>query len=78
MISSEEKANLIVGYKQVCKSIKNKTCKKIFIADDCSANMFENIAALSDGIEVVHIDTMRALGELCGIDVSASCAAVTF
>ncbi len=76
MISSEDKKRLTVGYKQVCKAIKSGSCEKIFLAEDCSSNMSDNIRVAAGGIEIVNIPTMRELGDICEIDVPASCAAL--
>ena len=76
MISAEDRNLLVVGLKQVTKAIKNKNCKKIFLADDCTSNIFDSILSISGDIEIVSIPTMRELGTLCDIDVSASCAAI--
>lgn len=76
MISAEEKNLLVVGLKEVTKAIKNQNCRKIFLAEDCSAHIADNILSISGGIVVVKVPTMRELGTMCEIDVSASCAAV--
>jgi len=76
MILAEEKALLVVGLKQVTKAITAKNCKKIFLAEDCSSNISDKILAISAGIELVRVPTMRELGTMCEIDVSASCAAI--
>lgn len=76
MISPEEKNNLIVGYKQVCKAAAAGKCKKIFLADDCSSNISDNLRSIAGGIEIVLVSSMRELGAMCEIDVPASCAAV--
>lgn len=76
MISDFEKENLIVGYKQVLKSLKNKTCLKLFIAQDCSEHISDSLSAESAGVETVTVSTMHELGSICGIDVPSSCAAV--
>lgn len=76
MISASDKEHLVVGYKQVLKALKNKTCSKLFIALDCSPNIRDSLSAEASGIETVTVDTMHELGSMCGIDVSSSCAAV--
>lgn len=76
MILQEEKNLLVVGLKEVKKAIKNNNCKKIFLAEDCTLNISEAILSLAEGIELVMVPTMRELGAMCEIDVSASCAAV--
>ncbi len=75
-ILAEDKQNLIVGYKQVSKAIKNGTCKKIFVAMDSSSLILDSLLENTKDIEVVEIPTMRELGNECEIDVPASCAAL--
>ena len=76
MAFSENKENIVIGYKQVLKAAKSGICEKIFIADDCSPKMSEAVLAVSGGAAVVRVPSMRELGRECGIDVSASCAAI--
>lgn len=76
MITPEDKNNLVVGYKQVLKAIKSGTCTKIYLAEDCSSNISDNLRTLLGAIEVITVPTMRELGNMCEIDVPASCAAV--
>lgn len=71
----EDKNNLVVGFKQVKKAIASGSCIKIYLADDCSQNISDNLRSLASGIEIVSVPTMHELGALCEIDVAASCAA---
>lgn len=76
MIFPENKENCVIGFKQVSKAAKSGLCKKIFIAEDCSSSISDAILALSNNAEIVYVPSMRELGKSCGIDVSASCAAI--
>ena len=76
MILAEEKNLLVVGLKEVTKAIKNQNCKKIFLADDCTVNITDKLLPIAGGIEIVKVSTMRELGDMCEIDVGASCAAI--
>ena len=76
MISAEEKIRLVVGLKEVTKAIKSNNCKKIFLAEDCTINITDKLLPIIGEIEVVSIPTMRELGEMCEIEVGASCAAI--
>ena len=76
MITAEEKRKLIVGYKQVLKALSAKSCKKLFIAEDCSGNISDSLTAVAGDVEIILIPTMRELGNLCEIDVPSSCAAI--
>lgn len=76
MITPEEKSNLIVGYKQVLRALNAKTCQKLFLAEDCSENIFDTLKKAACETPIVLVSTMRELGTMCEIDVPASCAAV--
>ncbi len=76
MISPENKENVVIGYKQVMKAAKSGLCEKIFLASDCSEKISADILRAAGGVQVIRAASMRELGKSCGIDVSASCAAV--
>lgn len=76
MITIEEKSNLIVGYKQVLRALNSKTCQKLFLAEDCSENISETLTKAACETPIVMVSTMRELGNMCEIDVPASCAAI--
>lgn len=64
--------------KQTVKAIKNDKVDIVYIADDAEDNIKNNIleACRGKNIEIVHVDTMKELGDTCGIDVNASCASL--
>lgn len=76
MITIEDKSNLIVGYKQVLRALNSKACQKLYLAEDCSGNISESLQQAACGTPIVMVPTMRELGNMCEIDVPASCAAV--
>lgn len=76
MITAEEKAGLVVGFKQVKKAILSGKCKKIFLAEDANPTIINEIKSIAQNIETVFVPTMRELGTLCEIDVCASCACI--
>lgn len=76
MITQEDKSNLIVGYKQVLRALNAKSCKKLFLAEDCSQNIFDTLKNAAGDTDTITVATMRELGNMCGIDVPASCAAI--
>ena len=76
MITPEDKRNLVVGFKQVCKAVKSGKCSKIYLAEDCSSNISDNLLATAGDIQIISVPTMHELGSMCEIDVPASCAAI--
>lgn len=77
MISSSEKKNLKIGYKQTIKALSKK-CAKVFIAEDCEDRIKDAVkkAAQEIGSDVYYIATMQELGKMCEISRGASCAVI--
>lgn len=71
----EDRSNLVVGFKQVKKAVLAGVCERIYLSDDCSSEISDNLRTIADGIEIICVPTMHELGNLCEIDVPASCAA---
>lgn len=78
MISEADKSKLAVGFKQVVRAVKEDKAAKIFLAEDCESKISVPVeqAASEKGVQLFYVPTMKELGELCGIDVSSSCAVV--
>ena len=69
---------MVVGNKQLRKSLENGKAEHVFLAKDADPAMTAPIAesCRSRGIPVQWCDSMQDLGRACGIDVGASAAAV--
>ncbi len=72
-----EKEFLKIGFKEVLKAISDGTAAKLYIAEDSPEHMKNKLtdAVSGSACEVMYIGSMKDLGECCGIDVKASCAA---
>jgi len=68
-----------VGTKQTLKAVSKGTAKVVFVAEDAEEHVIRDLikACTENGVEVVRIDTMAALGEACGIEIGAAAAAIT-
>ncbi|HBA04766.1 ribosomal protein L7Ae-like protein [Clostridium sulfidigenes] len=68
----------VVGVKQTAKALKNNLGCKLYVAKDADSKLLEPILklAVDRSLEIVEIDTMKELGVLCGIDVSAATALI--
>ena len=77
MISSSEKKNLKIGYKQTMKALSKK-CAKVFVAEDCEDRIKDAVknAAQENGSDIYYIATMQELGKMCEISRGASCAVI--
>lgn len=78
MIGEAEKARLHVGYKQAVRALADGNAEKLFIAEDCDDTMKTELSALANekNTPVTYVPTMKELGNICEIEVSASCATV--
>lgn len=78
MLDELGQARKVVGLKQTVKSIEEGKACKIFLARDASPNIYNRIVTLCSvrGVEIEFVDTMKLLGDVCKIDVSAAVAAI--
>ncbi|HAE43541.1 MAG TPA: 50S ribosomal protein L7ae-like protein [Clostridiales bacterium] len=70
--------NLVVGKKQTKRFILKSMVDKVFVAMDAEREVTDEIIQLcnKEEIEIVYIDKMKELGEICNIDVNAAVVAV--
>lgn len=68
----------LVGVKQVQKAVLSGKTRVVFIAEDAGQKVIAPILDIcgEKGVQVVYVPTKKRLGELCGIEVGASAAAV--
>lgn len=73
--SSKER---VVGLKQTLKAINSNVAVRVYIASDADEYIKSSIlvACVQKKLEIIYINTMKELGEACGIDISASTAAI--
>lgn len=66
----------VVGVKQTLKALKNGKGKVLYIAKDADSNITDPILELakSDSLQIIFVDTMKELGNLCDIDVASATA----
>ncbi|AUM97269.1 TPA: ribosomal L7Ae/L30e/S12e/Gadd45 family protein [Clostridium botulinum] len=72
------KGNKVVGVKQTVKALKNNTVKALYVSKDADESLVKPLIELAEenSIDIINVDTMKELGRLCGIDVSAATAAL--
>lgn len=70
----------LIGAKQVKKAINKGLAKKVFLAGDAEPHIIQPIEQLCHhhGVEVVMVDSMKALGHACGIEVGSAAVAILF
>lgn len=64
----------VVGIKQTTKALKSHKGKILYIAEDADETLIQPIIELSknDALDIVYIQSMKELGNLCTIDVAAA------
>jgi|LGVF01.2.fsa_nt_gb large subunit ribosomal protein L7A len=69
---------LIIGKKQTERSLQKNEVECIYIAKDADTDVVVDIIRIcsEEGIEVIYVENMKELGEICNIDVNAAVAAV--
>lgn len=78
MLTQLQNTAKVVGVKQTRRALNDGRAKGVFLARDADPNLTEPLAAQAEekGIEVLWIDSMKALGKACGISVGAAVAAI--
>jgi large subunit ribosomal protein L7A len=66
----------VVGLKQTLKALKNNKGKVLYIAKDADNSITEPILELAkvNSLQIIFVDTMKELGNLCDIDVASATA----
>ena len=75
MIGDAERSKLQVGYKQAVRALNEN---KASVAEDCDDHIKDGVSkiAMQSNTPVFFISTMKELGNMCKIEVDASCAVV--
>ena len=70
--------NRVVGLKQLLRHLEAGEVLTVYVADDAEGHVKERIldAIGEKEIHMVNVDTMEELGQVCGIEVPAACAAI--
>lgn len=78
MISESDKLNMMVGYKQTLRAINEDKANKVYLAEECDDKIRSSVeaAANTKNVQMFYVKSMRELGEMCGIEVGASCAVI--
>lgn len=68
----------VVGTKQTARAVESGQAAVVFLAEDADEYIKRRIGQLCEdhGIIVESVDTMKKLGEMCGIQVGAATAAI--
>ena len=72
------KARKVIGVKQTKRALENGEAVQVFFARDAEARLTAPVRALCEasGVPLLEVESMRALGQACGIAVGAAVAAI--
>lgn len=68
----------VAGVRSTERAVLSGAARKVYVARDAEEKVTRRLVALcrEKGVEVSVVDSMRELGESCGLRVGASCCAV--
>ncbi|MDR6226968.1 50S ribosomal protein L7ae-like protein [Desmospora profundinema] len=71
-------SSLLIGAKQTKKAIEQGKAQQVLVAQDADEHVTRSLIQLcrQHGVPVVYVDSMRELGEACGIEVGAATATI--
>lgn len=79
MLEMLSKSRRVIGVKQTTRAIREGIALRVFVAEDAESRLTDPVCALcrESGVELTRVETMRELGQACGIEVGAATAALT-
>ena len=79
MLEMLSKSRRVIGVKQTTRAIREGIALRVFVAEDAESCLTDPVCALcrESGVELTRVETMRELGQACGIEVGAATAALT-
>ncbi len=71
-------ARRVVGAKQVIRALEEGRVQEAYVAKDADLTLTQRVVdrCYAKGVPCREVETMRALGRLCGIEVKAAAAAL--
>jgi len=68
----------VVGMKQTIKAIKSGAADKVYMANDADDFIKQSVldACIDKNIQIIYANSMKELGDACGIDIGTSTAAI--
>ncbi|RYL89372.1 50S ribosomal protein L7ae-like protein [Sporolactobacillus sp. Y61] len=75
---TQAKNGIIIGTKQTLKALKEKRAQEVIIARDADVRVTSKVLKLAEELDVPvsPVDSMKKLGQACGIEVGASTVAI--
>ena len=73
MLEELKAGSRVVGAKQTRRALKDGRAKRVYMAKDADPRLLQPLVqeAVRQRVPLIQVDTMRQLGEACGIAVGA-------
>ena len=77
MLEELKAGSRVVGAKQTRRALKDGRAKRVYMAKDADPRLLQPLVqeAVRQRVPLIQVDTMRQLGEACGIAVGAAIVA---
>ena len=77
MLEELKAGSRVVGAKQTRRALKDGRAKRVYMAKDADPRLLQPLVqeAVRQRVPLIQVDTMRRLGEACGISVGAAIVA---
>lgn len=71
-------SRIIIGMKQTLKAMRNDQVSEIYIATDADRHLTEQVVQLAKQLNIpcTEVDSMKKLGNACGIEVGTITVAI--
>lgn len=78
LISLLKEQNKVIGIKQTTKALNQDKVKTLFVSKDAEKHLVQHLeqVAKEKDIEIIYVESMKDLGDACGINVGAAVAAI--
>lgn len=75
---SQIHSRIIIGTKQTLRAMKNSEVSEVYIATDADLHLTQQVSDLASelNIPLQYVDSMKKLGQACGIEVKTSTVAI--
>lgn len=75
---TDAKNGVVIGTKQALKALREGQVREVIIAEDADLRVTNKVLMLAEelNVPVSTVDSMKKLGQVCGIEVGASAVAI--
>ena len=75
---AQVRSRIIIGTKQTLRAMKNRQVSQVYIARDADIKLTQQVRDLANELHIPlqYVDSLRKLGQACGIEVKTSAVAI--